>query len=188
MTELTPYILPFVLSVAVFALRPIRSWLERRAKDSAIQPQLIEKYQDSVAAFLRSSDPVEHAELRDILLWSGTIMMDDARLIRSFILFNRRLRSGEVDARTDGKAEAVFDSLNDEARHSFARALGYAFLVSSYSALFMGRIYRSMLMWMIDNDDKEVTQPKQVIYRYRKARKLPIGNERADRIKLRFER
>jgi hypothetical protein len=155
-----------VILISIFSGK-IRSWLERQASDAVRQGELVELFQQNVAAFLRASDPVKHAELREMLCWSGRMMMEHSKLIRSFIFLSQRVRAGDVKLSSKDETRAAFDGLSDDAKHNFASAMGHAFLISSYQSIWFGQFLRSMLMWVVNNNSKEVKEPEQVVYRYR---------------------
>lgn len=167
MSVFMSYILPLVVIGVTFALKPLRHWLENCAKESVNQSELVESYRQNVSRFLRLSDPEKHREMREIVVWAGRNMLNGTMLIR-LILLNGRRRS-DTDAEMHSSVEASVAGLSDEAVHAFGRALGAALLVSSFQAVFMGRAYRSMLLWLLKSPDKEVKEPEQIVYRYRRA-------------------
>ena len=169
-------VLPLVLTALVFGLRPFSAWIEQKARESLGQAELIEIYQDSAARFLRDTDPQENAELREIVVWAGHRMMDGARLIEAMLFLRQRLQVNH--AQPDPASVALFEALPDDAKHAFAKAIGAAMLVSSFNSLRRGSRYRSLLAWLIQND-REIRDPQQVVYRYRRAHELPTGATKA---------
>lgn len=164
------YVLPALMIAATFALKPLRAWLENRARESVNQAELLVSYQDNVSRFLRLSDAEKHAELRQIVVWVGHHMLDGTRLIRRLLLRGRR--RSETDAEIHAAVDDAFADLPDEAVHAFGKAIGAALLMSSYQAVFLGSQYRSMLLWLLNSPDREVKEPEQIIYRFRKSNEL----------------
>jgi len=164
------YVLPLALIGLTFALKPLRVWLESCASDAVDQNELVETYQQSASRFLRLSDPQKHAEARQVVVWTGRHMLNGTRLIR-FLLTNGRRRT-VTDSDVHADADSALSGLSTDARHAFARALGSALLASSYQSIFFGRRYRSILMWMLTAPEREVKEPEQIVYRYRKAASL----------------
>ncbi|MER9574913.1 hypothetical protein NKI78_04570 [Mesorhizobium sp. M0400] len=167
------YVLPGLIILLSVAMKPLRAWLESCAKESASQAELVEEYQRNVAKFLRLTDPKKHAEIIDILVWTGQNMLKGTKLIRLMVLNGRR--RSVTDAEVHREADDAFASLPDEALHAFSKAVGSALLVSSYQAIFLGKSYRAILSWLVRNPDKEIKEPEQIVYRYRKSHVPVIG-------------
>ncbi|WP_375568817.1 hypothetical protein ABWH92_12475 [Ahrensia marina] len=167
-------VVPLSVVVVSFALKHVRHWLERVHARTEMQNELIEQFQDHVARFMRITDPDKHAELREILQSSGYAMMSDS-FVQSFILFHKRLKEANLDSMGAERKRAieVMGSLEPEARKAFAEAIGTALVLSSYRAVFMGTIYRSMLYWIVNGEDKSVKEPEQIVYRYRLTHTTP---------------
>lgn len=172
------YVLPLGLIALSLSLRPIAAWLQTCAKGASVQYDLAQKYQDNAARFLKLSDPVEHQELRMMVIWFGANMLNGTQLIQFMIFSGKRLQGTEADA-VQGEPDA-FKNLTDDAKHALARAIGYALVVSSFQSFFSGQKYRSMLFLMLDRNNHEMKHPEQIVMRYKTATKFnPIRLEAA---------
>lgn len=165
---LTSIALPAALIAFVFLLPLLRKELEIWAKHASERSEIIEEYHANAMAFLKATDPSTHAELRDVVVSMGYAMMDGSKLIR-LVLFSRALSPRTDEVVADSVSKGV-GSLSDEALHAMAHAMGAALIVSSLNAIVLGKLYRSALMLALNSrDDRELREPAQIVYRYKKA-------------------
>ncbi len=164
------FVLPLIIIIVSLLSGKIRLWLEWHANNAIRQGELVEMFQRDVSSFLRSSDSVKHSELREILCWSGHRMMDGSKLIRSFVVFHQNAKTSDFEASRKKEPILAFEGLPEDAQHSFARAMAYAFMISSYQSILFGGMYRSVLSWVVGNKSKEIQAPDQVVYRYRRVK------------------
>ena len=150
------------LAIAMFFTPSLRRWWERRSSDARDEAQFIDDYREAARDLLRATDPEKHADIREAIIFLGECMMDPA-LVRSLIAFWRRVRkNGHPPRRALARS---FDDLSEDAKHALSRAIANALIVSSYQSLFLGGMYRHLLMLAIDQQRNEVLQPVQVIHR-----------------------
>jgi len=166
-------VLPCILMVGVVLLRPLRLWLEAGARRVEIRAQLIEEYHTNAMTFLKTTDPETHSRSREVVTSIGDMMMNGTKLIRA-VLFVAKIQPG-TDAYLSSEASNHMSDLSDEARHALARSLGAALLVSTFQSHFFGRRYRSILELVLRDNNKEVKEPEQLIYRFGRANSLLRG-------------
>jgi hypothetical protein len=166
--------LPCILIVGVFFLRPLRAFLEKAVARTEVRSKLIEEYHENSMIFLKETDPLAHKESREVIVSIGNAMMDGTSLIRG-VLFAARMQSS-VDSNTEADIKSKMSSLPENTRHSLGRALGAALLVSSFQSHFFGRAYRSILMLVLRDNDREIKEPEQIVYRFGRANKLWNGS------------
>jgi len=159
--------------VGVFLLRPLRSWLEAGARRVETRAQFIEEYHANAMTFLKITDPEAHSDSREVITSIGDMMMDGTKLIRA-VLFVAKRQSG-TDASPSSEMSTHLSDLSEEARHALARSLGAALLVSTFQSHFFGRAYRSVLELVLRDNDREVKEPEQLVYRFGKANSLWRG-------------
>lgn len=165
------YILPAFLIAIVLLAPKFRGWLETCVKDSERQTECVELYHSAARDFLSATDAKKDDDIRELVLFIGGQMMEDSKIVRSLIAFNRRMRRGEFA--TSNEASVEFENLSDDAKHAFARAMAAALLASSYQSIFFGRFYRRILALILDDGQKEVVTPSQVIKRVQWTRTSP---------------
>lgn len=170
MSAILWYAIPAVIIAATFALKPLRRWLESCAHDASVQTALVDEYQRNAARFIKLTNESDHAQMREVVVWAGRVMLDGTNLIR-FMLLNGSRR--EIDAESKERIDTVVETLPEDAVHAFGRAIGAALLVSSYQSFIMGAKYRAVLRWILKGPEREIKEPEQVVYRYERARQLP---------------
>ncbi|UXT99934.1 hypothetical protein [Agrobacterium tumefaciens] len=159
-----------IIIVLSLALKPLRVWLESCADQAKRQGILVEMYYRNATRFLQLSNPKQHAEVREITVWMGQKMLKGTFLIQSLIL--TRMKNQDQDSDTRASADDVFGGAPEEAAHSFAKAMGSALLASSYQSFFFGGKYRAMLQLLLMPKEKEIKDPGQLVFRYRKTHNL----------------
>lgn len=155
-----------VLIVLSIAMKPLRVWLERCAKHAENQGTLVEEYYRSATRFIQNTDPVRNLEARRMIAGFGYLMMSGTKLIKMMILSHRRIAERGARPVSDDNPLA---NLSEDNVHAFSRAMGAALLVSSYHSVFFGARYRSMLMLLLEGDNKEVKDPQQLVFRFQRA-------------------
>lgn len=173
MSILISVIIPSILILGVFLLRPLRTQLEAARKRAAMRSELIDEYHDNAMVFLKSTNPDSHKEARDLVVSLGEMMMDGTKLVRSVLFFAKRQTGADDEASPEIVAQMA--DLSDDARHALGKALGAALLISSFQSHFFGRAYRSILLLVLRENDREIKEPEQIVYRFGKSKRLWNG-------------
>jgi hypothetical protein len=166
-------LLPCFLIVGVLLLRPLRSWLESGARRVKARAELIEEYHTNAMFFLKNTDAQMHASSREVVVSIGDRMMDGTKLVRG-ILFAAKSKSSDVDLSKEVSEHMA--ALPDDAKHALGKALGAALLVSTFQSRLFGSTYRSVLMLVLRDNDREIKEPEQIVYRFGRANSLWNGS------------
>lgn len=174
MSETVSFVVPVLLLCLTVALPTIRRTLERKAREAEFRDELVQEFHQSAMAVLKDTNPDEHAEVRDVVMVAGKMMMDGTRLVRGMVFSNGKASSRNSERKT--RSQEAFDSLPDHVRHAFAKALGVALLVSSCNSLFLARLYRSVIFLILSEDDREIKQPVEILGRFGRKGIAPFNN------------
>lgn len=166
--------LPCTLILGVLALRPIRLWLEASARRVKIRADIIEDYHANAMIFLKNTDPENHVRSREVVVSIGDMMMDGTKLVRGILFAARNQSSADVDISEEVSQHMA--SLSEDAKHALGKALGAALLVSTFQSRFFGPTYRSVLLLVLRDSDREIKEPEQIVYRFGRANSLWNGS------------
>jgi len=157
MSETLSFVVPLLLLCLTVALPTIRRTLERKARETEFRDELVQEFHQSAMTVLKNTNPKDHAEMREVVMTAGAMMMDGTRLVRGMVFYHGKVSSKNSERKIRNKE--VFDSLPEDVRHAFAKALGVALLVSSCNSLFLARLYRSVILLILSEDEREIRQP-----------------------------
>lgn len=165
MDLLTDLALPLALLACVFLLKRIKVWAQAEAAQSAQRSELIQEFHADAMHFMKITDPKDHANARDLVLFVAEKMIDGPMLVKAVIFFRGQAPNGKGNI----QARETLDRLSDEQLHALAKVLATALLVSSFNSLFFGRFYRAALSLALKNG-RELSNPEQVVLRFKPSR------------------
>ncbi|MEM7300686.1 MAG: hypothetical protein AAF468_06345 [Pseudomonadota bacterium] len=169
-------VLPLTLTVATFGLPSLHRWLKRLRVQARGRSKSSEEYAKNAMKFLKISDPVKDADLRDLVVFCGYWTADGTKLIRHLLFNSRRVAEQGFDHQ-DRIATAI-GSLTETQRHALLKALASALVHSATQSWLFGRVYASVIKLMISERTNELNEPAQIVKRFQKAKKLyPMGSK-----------
>lgn len=174
MSGIVSFVVPLLFLCLTVALPAIRRTLERKAREAEFRDELVQEFHQNAISVLKNTDPQNHSEVRDVVMTAGAMMMDGTRLVRGMVFYNGKGSSRNIEGKTQSKE--AFDSLSDDARHAFAKALGVALLVSSCNSFFLARLYRSVILLILSEDEREIKQPAELLGRFGRKGFTPFKN------------
>lgn len=165
---------PLLLIGFVLLLGRISIALRMRAAMEVTRRKQVEEFHLEAMRFIKATDPHDHEKLRSLVEFLADRMMDGSRLVRTLMWASKRGPTTS-DADKDSMS-ALIEGLEDKTKHSLAKLLALALLVSASSSLFNGRKYMALLELLLSSD-AEVREPEQIVYRFDKAGVLPSWNQ-----------
>lgn len=140
----------------------IKASLQRRATELKAEADLLDRYYDLTARFLRHTNDEEHGDLRQTLVTLPALICDGF-LARYFFIRNGNGKKAEPRPRNESELHKQMERLPEGMQEVFGQALGIGLLASTYELTFLGRIVRRTISNWLSEQETSVSDPEQVV-------------------------